>query len=49
MAIRCLSPNAQFSLKKAFQALFSINWILIALNMIHLSYKVITGLTKRRF
>ena len=49
MAIRCLSQNAQFSLKKAWQALFSNNWILIALSMIHLSYKVITGLTKRRF
>ena len=38
-----------FRRKKAWQARFSINWILLALGMIHLSYKVISGLTRRRF
>lgn len=38
-----------FRRKKEWQARFSINWILLALGMIHLSYKVISGLTIRRF
>ena len=38
-----------FRRKKEWQARFSINWILLALGMIHLSYKVISGLTRRRF
>ena len=38
-----------FRWKKEWQARFSINWILLALGMIHLSYKVISGLTRRRF
>ena len=38
-----------FRRKKEWQARFSINWILLALGMIHLSYKVINGLTRRRF
>ena len=49
MTVRCLSPNVQFSLEKEWQARFSIKWILLALGMIHLSYKVICGLTRRRF
>ena len=38
-----------FRRKKEWQARFSINWILLALGMINLSYKVISGLTRRRF
>ena len=38
-----------FRRKKEWQARFFINWILLALGMIHLSYKVISGLTRRRF